>query len=100
MMMLSNNLEEVTQEYERIKLSYEILSDRKRRLRYDRNIAIADPAAAMSRAAMNFVGWGLIGVGKGVLKLGELAINQVTSNEDPKDEESKNRQNDSTNGAQ
>ena len=58
----SVNLEEVREEWEKVKLSYEILSDRKLRLKYDRNSAVADPGAAVGRAvggaAMNVIGWG------------------------------------------
>mmetsp|Transcript_19538 Transcript_19538/g.28404 ORF Transcript_19538/g.28404 Transcript_19538/m.28404 type:complete len:97 (-) Transcript_19538:547-837(-) len=73
----SNNLDEVRDEWERIKLSYEILSDPKMRLRYDRNTAIADPGAAVGRAALGAVGWGFSSVGKGLLGVGEMALKQM-----------------------
>mmetsp|Transcript_38930 Transcript_38930/g.58480 ORF Transcript_38930/g.58480 Transcript_38930/m.58480 type:complete len:192 (-) Transcript_38930:665-1240(-) len=72
-----NNLDEVRDEWERIKLSYEILSDPKMRLRYDRNTAIADPGAAVGRAALGAVGWGFSSVGKGLLGVGEMALKQM-----------------------
>lgn len=46
-----NNEEEVMEEWERISLSYSILSDPTTRKRYDRSEAIADPGAALQRAA-------------------------------------------------
>jgi len=49
-----SNLEEVREEWERMKFSYEILSDPLKRKKYDRNSSAAevleDPAAAMGRA--------------------------------------------------
>uniref|UniRef100_A0A7R9W201 J domain-containing protein n=1 Tax=Pseudictyota dubia TaxID=2749911 RepID=A0A7R9W201_9STRA len=65
-----NNLEDVRDEWERIKLSYEILTSKKLRARYDRNSAVADPGAAMGRAAGQAALWGLAGVGKGIFKVG------------------------------
>ena len=68
-------------EWERIKLSYEILSDKKMRARYDRNSNLSDPKAALGRAAMSSVGWGIAGVGKGIFKMGEFAFNKIASEE-------------------
>mmetsp|Transcript_35885 Transcript_35885/g.107157 ORF Transcript_35885/g.107157 Transcript_35885/m.107157 type:complete len:217 (-) Transcript_35885:2799-3449(-) len=65
-----NSLEDVREEWERIKLSYEILSSKQMRVRYDRNSAIADPGAAMGRAAGQAALWGIAGIGKGILKAG------------------------------
>jgi hypothetical protein len=42
-----NNLSDVRDHWERIKLSYEILSDTKMRKRFDRHEALADPGKAM-----------------------------------------------------
>jgi len=79
------NMDDVAYEWERVKLSYEILSNQKLRVRYDRNSAMADPGAAVSRAvggaAMNFVGWGLSGVGKGMMKVGEMAFTHLSNGE-------------------
>jgi hypothetical protein len=47
-----NNLDDVRDHWERIKLSYEILSDTKMRKRFNRHEAIAGPGQAMQRAAM------------------------------------------------
>ena len=69
-------MDDVREEWERIKLSYEILTDRKLRIRYDRNSALADPAAAVGRAALETIGWGLSGVGKGLVEVGKMALNQ------------------------
>jgi DnaJ-class molecular chaperone len=80
-----NNLDDVRDHWERIKLSYEILSDPKMRIKYDRNTTIADPKAALGRAALGAVGWGLAGVGKGLFKMGEAAVGQLTKErDDPK----------------
>jgi len=77
----SDNMHDVNREFDRIKLSYEILSDRKRRIRYNRAEAIMDPQAALSRAARGIVSWGLEQVGRGVgtvavemFKLGSVAF--------------------------
>lgn len=58
----SANLEEVREEWEKVKLSYEILTDKKMKQKYDRNSNVADPGAAIGRAAMSAVGWGLTSV--------------------------------------
>ena len=47
------------------------------RIRYDRNSAIADPAAAMGRAALGTVGWGLSSVGKGLFSAGKIALDHT-----------------------
>ena len=72
-------MDDVRDEWERIKLSYEILIDNKTRRRYDRHEMLADPGAAMQRAALNAVGKSITGVGKGVLNMGMLAFNAVAS---------------------
>jgi len=81
-------MEDVRNEWERIKLSYEILSDKQMRMRYDRHESLAHPGAAMSRAAWSAVGWGLSGIGKSVWKIGEVAIETMAtgSEEEPKDQ--------------
>lgn len=65
-----NSIDDVREHWERIKLSYEILSDRKTRLRYDRHDSIAktleDPSAAMRRAASEAVRRGGENLGKGL----------------------------------
>lgn len=74
-----NNLADVREHWEKIQLSYEILSEPKRRARYDRHTAIADPAAALQRAAVNAAWNGALGVGKGLLGVGAFAVQQVTT---------------------
>lgn len=61
--------------WERIKLSYEILSNRKMRARYDRHLVVADPQTAMKKAAIDAAGGAAVGVasyvGKGVFAMGK-----------------------------
>mmetsp|Transcript_6427 Transcript_6427/g.8079 ORF Transcript_6427/g.8079 Transcript_6427/m.8079 type:complete len:197 (+) Transcript_6427:135-725(+) len=77
-----NNLDDVMSQWERIKLSYEILEDPKRRNRYNRQVALADPSKAVQRAATDavfgFIGWGVKGIGKGIYKAGEMAVTKVS----------------------
>jgi len=72
-----NNLDDVRNEWERIKLSYEILSDKKLRIKYDRHEAISDPLGAMGRATLNTMGWAVMGVGKGMFNLGGMAVKHM-----------------------
>lgn len=67
-----NNLEDVREEWEKIKLSYEILTSKKLRARYERNSAIADPGAAIGRAAGQAALWGLASTAKGIFKAGSV----------------------------
>lgn len=71
-----NNIDDVKKEFQRVKHAYEILSDKKMRVRYDRNSAIADPGAAVTRAAtdatLNAFGAvfsGLRFAGEGIVKI-------------------------------
>lgn len=73
----SNNADEVREEWERIKLSYEILSDKKTRQRYDRHDMLADPQAAFGRAAVSAVGNGIIGLGQGLFSVGSQALKKL-----------------------
>eukprot|EP00816_Leptocylindrus_hargravesii_P009188 CAMPEP_0196812862 /NCGR_PEP_ID=MMETSP1362-20130617/31840_1 /TAXON_ID=163516 /ORGANISM="Leptocylindrus danicus, Strain CCMP1856" /LENGTH=197 /DNA_ID=CAMNT_0042188789 /DNA_START=115 /DNA_END=711 /DNA_ORIENTATION=- len=93
-----NSLDEVEEEFERVKIAYEILSNKKRRMQYDRNTAIADPGAAMARAAtdatLNMVGAGISAgfeglgmLGKGLAKASEMLQNSGDDN----DNSSRNR---------
>jgi DnaJ-class molecular chaperone len=75
--MLSNNLDEVRDEWERIKLAYEILKDKKTRKRYDRHEMIVDPKAAIGRAASDAAWNGIKGLGKGMFDIGAFAVNQI-----------------------
>lgn len=65
-------------EWERVKLAYEILSDKKLRLKFDRNSALNDPGAAVGRMALETIGWGVTGLAKGVMELGGLAVKSAT----------------------
>ena len=76
--LYSNNLDDVREEWERIRLSYEILSDKTTRRRYDRHIAIADPQGAMGRAAIGAVGKGISGLGHGLFSMGAFVVQQIT----------------------
>jgi DnaJ-class molecular chaperone len=73
-----NNLDDVRDHWERIKLSYEILSDVKMRKRFDRHEALADPGKAMQRAALGAVGSGI----KGVFKMGAFAFTEIVRQKD------------------
>lgn len=83
-----NNLDDVREQWERIKLSYEILSNKKMRLKYERHEALADPGAAIKRAAVNAAFEGVKGVGKGIFDFSSFAINMATN----KKNEQKNTQ--------
>ena len=72
-----NNLNEVRDHWERIKFSYEILSDKKRRSRYDRHYALSDPGEALKRAAVKAAVSGIADVGKGIFNVGAFAFQQM-----------------------
>lgn len=75
-----NNLDEVRNHWERIKLAYEILSNSKTRKRYDRHEALADPGAAVQRAAVNAAFSGISGMGNGLLGVGSFALQSIKKN--------------------
>ena len=98
----SNNEEEVRLQWEKIKLSYEILSNRKMRTRYERNTAIADPQEAIKKAAVDaaggaavgvasYVGKGMFAMGKGLFDMGAKAMSDSknSSNKNNKGNSSK-----------
>jgi DnaJ-class molecular chaperone len=68
------------------KLSYEILKDKQPRKRFDRYEMLADPKAAMSRAASDALLNGIKGVGMGVFNIGAFAVQQIVR---PNDENEK-----------
>jgi len=74
-----NNLDDVRDEWERIKLSYEILSDKKMRMKYDRHSAIHDPLGAVGRATLNTMGWAVMETGKGIFSIGGMAVKHVAN---------------------
>lgn len=75
-----NNLDEVRDQWERIKLSYEILTDPKRRKKFDRHSMIADPGEAVKRAAIDAALNGVTGVGKGIFNMGAFAVRSIANN--------------------
>ena len=70
-------MDDVRNEWERIKLSYEILSNRKSRSKFDRHDALQDPGKAMRRAAFDVMGKGITGVGSGLWSMGAFAVEQL-----------------------
>ena len=72
-------MDDVRAEWERIKLSYEILSDKRSRMKYDRHAMVQDPGEAMRRAALDAVGKGISGVGNGLWGIGAFAFNQIAN---------------------
>jgi len=77
-----DNLEDVRDEWERIKFSYEILSDKKMRARYEREYNLSHPGAAVGRAALGTVSWGVMELGKGLFKAGEFAISKIATDDE------------------
>lgn len=73
-----NNWDEVRDHWERINLSYKILSNPTRRKRYDRRVALADPGEALKRAAVDAAWSGMSHVGKGIFSMGAFALQQMT----------------------
>lgn len=73
----SNNHEDVEAHWERIQISYNILSEKKTRKQYDRHEVIHDPGAAMQRAAVGAAVAGVVGIGKGIFHVGASALDLV-----------------------
>eukprot|EP00523_Entomoneis_sp_CCMP467_P006039 CAMPEP_0168735560 /NCGR_PEP_ID=MMETSP0724-20121128/9400_1 /TAXON_ID=265536 /ORGANISM="Amphiprora sp., Strain CCMP467" /LENGTH=311 /DNA_ID=CAMNT_0008782715 /DNA_START=67 /DNA_END=1002 /DNA_ORIENTATION=+ len=69
-----NNPQDVRNHWERVKLSYEILSDPKQRKRFDRHEALHDPQAALQRAASQAVVGATVALGKGLWGLGSSVV--------------------------
>ena len=67
MVQYSDNESDIRAEWERINLSYRILSRSKTRKKYDRNSSINEPHKAVGWAAMNSIGWAVSGIGKTLL---------------------------------
>lgn len=94
-----NNIEEVEDEWERIKLSYEILSDKRLRAKYDRNSALADPSTTLGGGAIDLLGWGMKGVGlgmvqmgKGMFQVGGVAVTEITKKASDMKQEERERE--------
>ena len=82
-----SNLDDVREEWEKVKFSYEILSDQKARKCYDRNSSVAevlkDPTAAAGRAVVGGA-FAAVGMGFGAMwKVGELAVKAVAQPSSP-----------------
>lgn len=74
---ISNNLEDVRDQWERVKLSYEILRDPRMRKKYDRHEVLADPGAAVGRAVVGAAFNGIAGVGSGIFAAGAFALDKM-----------------------
>uniref|UniRef100_A0A7S3P6E0 J domain-containing protein n=1 Tax=Amphora coffeiformis TaxID=265554 RepID=A0A7S3P6E0_9STRA len=69
-----NNEMEVRDQWERINMSYRILSNPVRRRKYDRHEALADPGQALRRAAARAAWSGVVSAGKGLWNVGSQAV--------------------------
>ena len=78
----SNDQDDIRAEWERVKFSYEILIDKKLRMKYDRHSALNDPAAAVGRMAVDTLGWGMTSLAKGIFQIGDLAAKSVREKKD------------------
>lgn len=76
-----SSVDDVRDQWERIKFSYEILSDKKTRMRYDRHESLAevleDPSAVVARAAGDAFKAGAKNLGKGIFGVGIFAFEQL-----------------------
>jgi hypothetical protein len=66
-------------------MSYEILSDQKTRKQYDRSEVIADPGAAIRRAAVEAAMNGVSSVGKNVFNMGATVVQTILAQQNSKD---------------
>lgn len=72
-----NNEQDIANEWEKIRLSYEILRHGKSRKRYDRHVALADPGAAIRRAMVDATLSSLSSVGQGLWSVGSSLTQHV-----------------------
>ena len=72
-----SSLEEVREKWECVKLSYEILSDKKMRLKYDRHAAINDPD--FGQAAIDVASWSVNSFTWGMIELGKVISDAAVS---------------------
>ena len=80
-MFFSTNLEDVEYEWERIKTSKEILTNNKRRVRYDRLIAMLNPQQAMARTVSKIISNVVFGLFiPHCIKFGSFASKSIASN--------------------
>ena len=73
-----NNEDEVREHWERVRLSYEILSDPKMRSRYNRHENLAHPGEALRRAALDVCSRSLQDIGISVLSFGTFCFDHLT----------------------
>lgn len=78
LLLCSSSLEDVREQWERINFAYEILSDRKTRHRYNRHEVLADPGAAMGRAAQEALVRGTMGFGHMVFRAAAFAYERMS----------------------
>lgn len=79
-----NNQEQVREQWERINWSYDLLSDATRRRKYDRHEALADPARALRRAAVQAAWSGVTTVGQGLWNVGSAAVTNIMAQKEAK----------------
>ena len=72
-----NSMQDVEYQWERIKLSNEILSSKRLRCRYDRCEFFSDPGAVVQRAAANAVSNGLRQVGASIWNFGSFTVQHI-----------------------
>mmetsp|Transcript_44727 Transcript_44727/g.108460 ORF Transcript_44727/g.108460 Transcript_44727/m.108460 type:complete len:298 (+) Transcript_44727:99-992(+) len=78
-----NTVEDVMVEWDKITLSYQILSNPKQRKRYDRNEMVADPSGAFQRFAWDVTTSSISAVGKGIVGLGTAAVENIIDSSSP-----------------
>jgi DnaJ-class molecular chaperone len=83
-MCCSNSEDDVREHWEKIRVAYEILSDKKARARYDRSEMIADPAGAAFRAATGATLNGVTSIGRGLFGLGAFALGKINGDDEQK----------------
>jgi len=76
-----NNHDDAEAEWERIQISYNILSEKKTRMQYDRHEVIANPGAALQRAVMGVAVAGVVGIGKGIFYFGSSTLDRLIGEE-------------------
>jgi len=81
------NHDDVEAHWERIQISYNILSEKKTRMQYDRHEMIHDPGAAMQRAMLGAAVSSVMGIGKGIFHVGASTLDMVMGGEKKQDEE-------------
>ena len=71
------NEDELRNEWESIKFAYEILSDRRTKMKYDRHRALNDDfGQTLGKAAVSFMSWGATEIAKGIVKITEQVLGE------------------------